>query len=122
LDDIIVCGSSGSVIKTTDGGVSWTSRTASTSTLYDIDVTSSDVVWVINSTEAIYKSVDRGETFSLVLDNGSSAFYAMHFFDETYGAIVGTNGTMYYTKNGGVNFDTVTIENFTGQVMPQACI
>ncbi|MBM4166827.1 MAG: T9SS type A sorting domain-containing protein [Ignavibacteria bacterium] len=117
MDDIIVCGSSGSVIKTTDGGVSWTSRTASTSTLYDIDVTSSDVVWVINSTEAIYKSVDRGETFSLVLDNGSSAFYAMHFFDETYGAIVGTNGTMYYTKNGGVNFDTVTIENFTGQVM-----
>ena len=68
----------------------------------------------------ILKTTDGGETWSKILNenfsfNEKSNFYDAYFIDDNTGYIVGDNGYIIYTNNGGKKWKQIskfTEENF----------
>ncbi|MBS4029493.1 MAG: T9SS type A sorting domain-containing protein [Ignavibacteriales bacterium] len=114
-EEIFIGGSTGSILRTTDSGISWTNIIIGASTFYKMTKTSDNTIWAVNSSEALYKSTNRGESFSLVFDNGSSVLYNIGFADDLHGFIVGSSGTTYKTSDGWQTYDTVATSAFTSQ-------
>ncbi len=119
-NDVLVAGSSTSVARTTDGGASWNVQTINpispVVTIYDIQKISSNVIIACASSQVIFRSTDAGASYSIVLDNGTSALYAVDFIDSLKGFFIGSNGLNYRTTNGGLTFDSIGVNLFTAQV------
>ena len=96
---------SGVVAKTTDGGITWspTSTTGSTD-LHDIKVIGKYFVFVVGD-DGMFYTHDGGVTWG---ERGDfTNITAVDFYMEMVGLAVqsGTNGNIYYTINGGYDWD-----------------
>ncbi len=93
------------ILKTTDGGENWTQINQNTAQnyLYDVQFISANVLTAIN--EGIFRSTDAGLTWTLQ-ENGveGATLISLSFIDEMNGVIVGDDGIILRTTNGGVTF------------------
>ena len=119
-DDVVwACGLSGTVVRTTNGGRTWTALTVpGTDSLEfrDIDAIDADTAYVLSSgggdRSRIYKTADGGSSWTLQHTNpDSSGFYdCMGLWDSNHGAVYGdaVDGSLVIlTTSDGENWERV---------------
>lgn len=108
-----VVGAADVVLKTTDGGSSWTATTATGGGVINqtVDALSSDRVWVGTSGGSAYMSDDGGDTWDTRYSGGGS-IPDIQFVNDLEGWMIHNTaapvGTLLRTVNGGFNWETVT--------------
>ena len=94
----------GFVIKTTDGGDTWSAQTVLTNDYATgVSFPTSQVGFVCAQNGKIFKTTDGGTSWLLVYDNPNVMFYRIAFKDVNTG-IAGGGGGIYYTSDGGMNW------------------
>lgn len=97
-----VVGQNGKILKTTNGGNSWISRTSGTSnSLESIFFVNPDIGWIVGGSGTILKSNDGGNTWIKQKSGTTKNLYSVIFVDLYVGYAVGSNGLIIKTKTGG---------------------
>ena len=111
-----IMGSDGTILyKTTDSGNSWIKKELPSyfssgvlNSIYFTDVNNGWAVgWGRHSGEEkglIYRTINAGEDWIEQESNTTNVLYDLHMVDEKLGWVVGGNGTILKTTNGGVTF------------------
>lgn len=104
-----VCGTSGLIAHTTDGGSSWTNHSSGyTSSFYGMDFVSATTGWVVSDGGVILHSTDGGVAWSPQSSPYSSTLYDVMFTDDQLGLIVGVSGRILRTTDGGGTWTSIT--------------
>ena len=109
-----VCGSSGVIRKTTDGGLSWIPlNSATTYTLYSIRFINSSTGWVVGAGGTL-KYTTNGGTNWLTRSSGTVyPLYSIQFINQSTAWIGGYGGRIMQTTNSGTNWSVQTTPVFT---------
>ncbi len=109
----ITVGSTGTVMQTNDGGVSWTEKTSGTiNTLKKTAILSDDNIVVVGLRGTIIKTTDHGETWKPKASGLNIDLYGVCFggrLSET-GIAVGDNGTILRSTDQGETWNAVTMD------------
>lgn len=102
-------GTNGVFYRTTNGGENWIGPQFITDFwIHEIDFPSKDIGYAIgggNSDEIILKTTNAGLTWSVIRQSQSnSQLFGSSFVDINKGWVVGMNGTILYTQNGGISW------------------
>jgi hypothetical protein len=112
-----VVGDKGAILRTTDGGVTWTSqKSGTTKPLRDVcftDASTGTVVGLMSTVNGtadipILRTTDGGATWVSQVSGTSWWLYGVSFTDANTGTVVGSRGTILRTSNGGDTWDTQT--------------
>lgn len=123
-----VCGWNGTFRYTTNGGSTWLGNNPSSSSLFNIAATGSEVyVSGYSSTGDVYKSTDNGITWTtLNYSNASTITGFLAFgFDKSGSnmAVTGTYGEMIRSTNNGASWSTMSnrqsLANMNGEIYAQ---
>ena len=105
---------SGVVLKTTDGGISWATKSFLQSSAHSVFFINKDIGWITEDIGKILISVDGGESWSEQFSTyRAGGLYAIQFVDEKTGWAVGDYNTILKTSNGGVIFVEVDNNSLT---------
>jgi photosystem II stability/assembly factor-like uncharacterized protein len=116
-------GSSGSVLRTADGGANWQklSVTADQVDFRDVDAIDAQTAYILSigngPASRIYKTTDAGANWTLQFKNEDPKAFldAMSFWDATHGIVFGdsVNGQFYIllTSDGGKVWSRVPVES-----------
>lgn len=108
----IIVGEKGTILKTTDIGMSWVNVSIPDTTFdfYDINQKSidnnGDLLCAVGSGGRIYKSTDKGSTWLQKTSGTTNTLRKIYFHTPDSGAAVGDNGTILLTTNGGETWYT----------------
>jgi len=95
----------GTLLRTTDGGTTWTSEATGTSDwLFSIDFVDSEKGWVVGSTGTILHTGDGGISWEMQSSGTSYQLNDVFFVDDFSGWAVGSVGTLLHTSDGGSNW------------------
>ncbi len=95
-------GESGTILRTIDGGVTWTPQESPTrKLLYDVTAVDEIRAWVVGAGGTILRTIDGGRNWDEQLSGVAQALRAVHFADSKRGWAVGAKGTIVSTANGG---------------------
>jgi photosystem II stability/assembly factor-like uncharacterized protein len=120
-------GSGSTVLRTTDGGATWTTLTVTTDKLdfRDVDAIDENTAYVLSigngPDSRIYKTTDSGATWTLQFKNEDPKAFldAMSFWDADHGIVFGDSVDLQFyimtTDNGGLNWSRVP-----GNILPPA--
>ena len=96
---------SNSVLRTTNGGVSWQASDSGTLGLRGVFFTDNNNGWAVGNN--LKRTTDGGATWNTVNLGGSNGPTDVFFVDSTKGWIVGLNNTIYKTTDGGSNWTSL---------------
>jgi photosystem II stability/assembly factor-like uncharacterized protein len=96
-------GNSGVLLKTADGGATWSARnTTATGRITSLSVPSDRVAYAVTERKSLLKTMNGGLTWTMgTLPSPMLDAEAVHFRDEHTGFVVGTNGVILKTTDGG---------------------
>ena len=98
------------VMKTTDGGTTWTTRLPSTmdatTRLNGVCFPDENTGYIINLLKEIYKSEDAGETWDLIHTEPGYHLNAVFFTDPAHGFVACSQGRILKTSDGGSTWTT----------------
>ena len=100
-------GSSGKIIKTTDGGTNWTAQTSgTTNTLHAVFFLDANTGWTVGSASTIRKTTDGGTTWTTITKAG--IFNSVFFANSTNGWVCTSAGGIFKSTDGGATWNTQT--------------
>jgi len=105
-------GSVGVVLKTTNGGKSWTvKKRFDVDLLAGVSFVNTQKGWVVGRYGCIYRTTNGGNTWKeqVAPVKGNATLYAVRFQDASHGWAVGGAGTIMRTTNGGKRWTKKTI-------------
>ena len=115
-------GDSGTIVKTTDGGMSWEPvmcplADANLNHVYFVNI---NVGYIVGTYGAILKTIDKGESWTVQNSSTTKDLFMTHFVNTDIGFVVGENGRILKTVNGGgkwkrisaIGFDDITDMSF----------
>lgn len=95
----------GKLIKTTDGGTTWSEQNAPNNGDYNaIHAVSAQKLWMAGNFGSIVHSTDGGATWTNQPSLVQDALESIQFLDENNGWASGWNGTLLKTTNGGTTW------------------
>jgi photosystem II stability/assembly factor-like uncharacterized protein len=100
------------VVRTTDGGATWTSVLEPDRAIYGVLMLPSGIAFAYGEPGRIYRSTDGGASWTQVLAGGN-ALTSMSFVDANVGLAGGTSG-LYRTTDAGATWTLVTTDTATG--------
>ena len=101
-NDGVMVGSSGIILHTDDGGLTFKRCDSSFVHLYGIDFVSPNEGWAVGRLGTVLHTTDGGDTWMRrIIGPPFGDFYDVDFIDSKKGWIVGTDGTVLHTKDGG---------------------
>lgn len=104
--NIIVIAIEGAIVRSSDGGASWSViNSGTTADLKDVLFVNSEVGYIVGNNGVILKSVDRGYSWSHLSVNTSESLLGVYFSNVDNGFIVGSNGTILETTDAGQNWN-----------------
>ncbi len=111
-NDILICGF-GQIMRSQDGGRTWTPVDLIGDFFKDVQFASEDVAYICGFNGSILKSNDRGKNWEWLRKGDKilvpdKRFLSLDFEDELHGLIVGKNGICWRTTNGGENWQIIT--------------
>ncbi len=104
-------GSSGSLVKTTNGGTVWTDQPdgMGTSIIYGMHVFDAQNLIIAGGSSLVYRSTDGGTTFTpLTAPSPSTTLYTVYFLDHNVGFVGGASGRAWKTTDGGFSWTPLT--------------
>ena len=112
----VIVGNAGTILTTSNGGNSWTTKTTSLNvTLFGVSFGNISRVTAVGGSGTIVTSADNGQTWGVQNSGTYSILYAVNFVDDNYGCAVGEAGTILTTENGG----GVYIKNISTEIPGQ---
>jgi hypothetical protein len=105
LDDAtgFIAGASGTILKTTNGGTSWTrSTTATTRDLFVVTGATANTVWAIGDSGLILCSTDRGVTWFPEFSNTGYDLFGLYVVSDSLAWICGDNGTILSNRSAPI--------------------
>ncbi|MEL6971011.1 MAG: YCF48-related protein [Bacteroidota bacterium] len=104
-------GDGGTIIKSSSGGVLWNIQTSpTTEDLLDVSCTDVNTCWAVGW-NSIIGTIDGGTTWSSLSFPPTpplSLFYSVAFTDSNTGWVVGFQGSILHTTDGGANWEIQT--------------
>ncbi|MCS7029696.1 MAG: YCF48-related protein, partial [Bacteroidia bacterium] len=98
-------GLGGTILKTTNGGTTWTPQTSGTTQLlYSVHFVNAAIGWAVGNSGTILKTTDGGTTWTPQTSGTIQTLYSVHFVSETTGWVVGSGSLILKS-----NFDTIGI-------------
>lgn len=94
----------GFLLKTTNGGNTWNQQVQP---MRAYQFTTEQIGWYINNNQ-IYYSTDGGNNWMLQNSNTNNELLDIFFLNNDNGWIVGENGTILYTPNGGLPVELIS--------------
>ena len=117
---VLVCGSEGTLIKTTDGGSNWnTISFETTETLRRMHFISATEGWLVGSDGVLFKTTDGGDNWQPLTSGVTTSLYGVYFLDAITGFAVGNDDHLLKTTDGGTTWTTTiltTSEDLTSVV------
>lgn len=111
-----IAGDFGSMIKSTDGGESWTGQTSGVpDDLYCVFFLNANVGFACGDNGSIIKTTDAGNQWNVLTTGTPSLLTSVFFVNTSLGYAAGMSGTILKTTNGGatwVNTGTAISENY----------
>lgn len=113
-----IVGDHGKILKTTDGGEHWTAyaidlqlRSYDFSSVFFIN---SNIGFIVGGStliqhKIILKTTDAGHNWNIIFDELGKPFEASYFISELEGLVVGQEGDVYKTTDGGINWVKVQL-------------
>ena len=98
-----IVGGNGTLLKTMDGGSTWTVVLMDTTEDFISVSFISDTVGYLASQNRIYKTTNGGASWSIVTTDLLNTFNTIHFITENIG-FIGTGDTIFKTTDGGQNW------------------
>jgi len=106
-DTLIAVGESGTIMKSIDGGSTWTTQNSGTSyNLYDIECINLNNYYVCGLDGTILHTIDGGSTWTTQNSGTSYNLLSITFIDQNNGYICGYNSTILHTIDGGSTWTT----------------
>lgn len=111
-DVVIVSGSSGTLLKTTDGGMTWQRKNSGTTQhLGKIQFPTSDVGYVIEASGKLLKTTDAGETWSSINLENISSIYSISCINENLIFLsckdANYNSVLLISNDGGTSWERI---------------
>jgi hypothetical protein len=104
-------GTSGLIIKSTDGGKTWEQRDKiGALSLFDIFFINGNKGWIVGDNGLILNTEDGGSSWKKQASGFSDSLMKVFFLDENRGVVLGVGGTVLYTENGGTLWQTYSID------------
>ncbi len=105
-----VVGASGTLLKTTDGGVTWTNITGITSAdLLGVSMVSTSIVYIAGQDGAVHKTIDGGTTWVNIGTSLSGIdAYTIDAYTSDIVYVAGAGGVAYKTTDGGSSWTLFT--------------
>lgn len=102
-------GQSGNIVKSTDGGLTWTSLVSpfGTTIIYSMHVFDVNNLIAVGGSGKGYRSTDGGATWT-ALSLGTGSLYYVSFVDKNLGLICGSSGVLYKSTDGGASWNLLT--------------
>jgi photosystem II stability/assembly factor-like uncharacterized protein len=102
---------SGTILKTTDGGISWqTQSSGTTNGLYSTSFTDANNGTVVGKGGTILRTTNGGTSWQTQSSGTTNILMDVSFTDSNNGTIVGYSGTILHTTNGGTSWLTQSSE------------
>jgi photosystem II stability/assembly factor-like uncharacterized protein len=102
-------GTSGLLVKTTNGGLNWTPLVSGvTTSLYDVWTPNDTLILVATTSGNVRRSTDAGATWTAVNVGVSFSIYKLEFMNTTTGFVAGSTGKCVYTTNAGLTWTNVS--------------
>jgi photosystem II stability/assembly factor-like uncharacterized protein len=104
--EVVICGANGIILNTYDGGSNWNALTTSgvSTTLLDVDFTSATNGWVVGDNQALFQSIDMGQTWSFSPPTPGFNIVSIDLSDDLNGIVGFSNGVIYGTTDGGASW------------------
>ncbi|MFT5334101.1 MAG: photosystem II stability/assembly factor-like uncharacterized protein [Halioglobus sp.] len=111
----------GTILKTVDGGGSWTHISLpNTDLIRRIQFLDKDRGWLVTHRGRIMSSSDGGTTWETrYLDDDRINLRNINFFDASIGWAVGHEGTILHTSDGGKTWASQYLSNYGGRDLPR---
>jgi photosystem II stability/assembly factor-like uncharacterized protein len=105
----IVVGDHGTILKTTDGGVIWSSISSGTvNDLNSVDFPNADTGFAVGDSGTIIKTIDGGASWTSIAPFPFwEIFYCVKFPDENKGWVTDSEGDVFKTYDGGLTWYTI---------------
>jgi photosystem II stability/assembly factor-like uncharacterized protein/N-acetylneuraminic acid mutarotase len=100
-----VAGPGGTILKTANGGTSWTPQSSGTTgTLWQVEAADGSMAWIVGplGTDQVLRTTDGGITWIAQATGASGEIQSISAVDAVTAWAVGANGTILKTTNGGV--------------------
>jgi photosystem II stability/assembly factor-like uncharacterized protein len=98
---VIAVGNGGNVFRSIDGGATFTSISLGLNNLYGVYSVNRSI-WIA-AQNGVYISTDAGNSFNFNSNTGT-IFKSIFFIDENTGWVVGNNGTVSFSTDGGMSW------------------
>lgn len=110
------CGTSGLFVKTTNGGISWTTQTTGvTEDFADLHFPSSGNGYICYQSGKV-KNTNGTGTFTSVYATTSKDLKGIWFMTDQKGWVVGDEGRILYTLNGGSSWTSQNLSTVTAEL------
>ena len=107
-------GDLGALIKSTDGGQSWTvSETNTTTPMLKVRSYNGQVVIASGFGGLILRSTDGGETFTQVTSGVTGDLWGLQMINDTLGWACGTANSLVKTTDGGLSWQNIETPGYT---------
>tara|TARA_B110000046_G_C13025827_1_gene414046 strand:+ start:4500 stop:5471 length:972 start_codon:yes stop_codon:yes gene_type:complete len=112
---VFAVGGFGTVLRSTDSGLNWTSLTPDWPTLtndffephlYDVHVSNAGVVTIVGEFEMVIQSTDQGDSWEAT-HIGEASLFGLSLHASGAGFAVGQNGKILKTADGGQNWKQI---------------
>ncbi|NLT49362.1 MAG: T9SS type A sorting domain-containing protein [Ignavibacteria bacterium] len=104
------------VLKTTDGGVTWENKICTSDNIYttmiDVCINDDSRINVLGKNGVVLRSADNFENYEIINIEGGNNLKAIAYKDFLNGAIVGEDGKIFNTINGGTSWGLVNSGTF----------
>ena len=108
-DTFVAVGTAGTVVRSNDGGLTWTATvTGVSSRLEDVTILAGGTGWAAGASGVILFTTDGGASWSAQTSGVTEAFRDIAALDELTAVAVGDAGRIVRTVNGGLTWNTVT--------------
>lgn len=113
--EAVIVGYAGKILKTEDGGQTWTLLPSGTrKALYSIEWIDDAHIWVTGQEGLILHSTDGGKTWERQLSGTLVYLFAVDFVDQKEGWVVGDKATYLHTIDGGKTWKQRQFEQSRG--------
>jgi photosystem II stability/assembly factor-like uncharacterized protein len=109
-DTGIVAGERGLILRTSDGGRTWTQLPAVTEENLREAVFQGAHAWIAGHGGVILHSADHGQTWNRQNSSTTFPLESIHFANERHGWAAGWNGIILRTQNGGATWQPIHTE------------
>ncbi|QNJ98145.1 YCF48-related protein [Constantimarinum furrinae] len=100
----------GKIMKSVDSGNTWTTTRPGSSSddAWDMHFIDENIGYVIinDGNGHVLKTIDGGNSYNEIFIYTNVSFLSIDFYDENHGFVVGNNGIILFTNDGGMNWNS----------------